>query len=116
MAGSQRPLTPPDDTWKHTYSSKPDWWDIENEPRCDVCGIHCEEVGTITWRPSNESWCGNCGNCSAHCTCKALGVGTVLDEPLAAWEAELLYEIQAPPQFSSTEEAQHWLDTHSSGG
>lgn len=46
-----------DDTWKVSYSTKPEWWDDDFEPRCDVCGQHCEEV----------IWCGDCGNCHEHC-------------------------------------------------
>jgi hypothetical protein len=47
-----------DETWKSSYSTKPDWWDDETEPRCDVCGIHTEEA---------DEWCGECGNCRTHC-------------------------------------------------
>ena len=28
------------------------------QPRCDVCNVHTEEA---------DGWCGNCGNCTAHC-------------------------------------------------
>jgi len=44
-------------TWEISYSTKPEWWDDDSEPRCDVCGMHCEEV----------EWCGECGNCVLHC-------------------------------------------------
>lgn len=30
----------------------------DDEPRCDTCGSHCETV----------EWCGECGNCTEHCT------------------------------------------------
>ena len=123
MAKRKRPLTPifatlglpqpafptiggsVDDTWKCTYSSKPSWWDDETEPRCDECGVHVEEA---------DDWCGNCGNCGKHDTCrKRHPAGYMHSDPLADWECGLL---GIPPTFSSTEEAQHWLDTHSSGG
>jgi hypothetical protein len=33
---------------------------IDLEPRCDECGIHCEEVDV-------DEWCGECGCCADHC-------------------------------------------------
>lgn len=47
-----------DQTWKKSYPVKPEWWDDETQPRCDECGIHCEDT---------ERWCGECGNCETHC-------------------------------------------------
>lgn len=49
-----------DRTWEKTYSTKPEWWDIETEPRCDECGVHTEDA---------HVWCGFCGNCIPHCSC-----------------------------------------------
>lgn len=50
-----------DQTWKKSYSVKPDWWDDETEPRCDVCGVHTEDA---------DDWCGDCGTCMKHCECE----------------------------------------------
>lgn len=49
----------PDTTWQASYATKPDWWDIPEEPRCDTCGTHMEEAA---------EWCGDCGSCIEHCT------------------------------------------------
>lgn len=51
--------------WRHTYAHKPAWWDDPAEPRCDYCGIHCDD-GNIDAR---GGWCGDCGQCRDHCEC-----------------------------------------------
>jgi hypothetical protein len=49
---------PPDLTWMKTYAEKPEWWDDEDEPRCDECGVHPEDT---------DRWCGDDGMCAFHC-------------------------------------------------
>ena len=65
-----------DETWRQTYTEKPEWWDDPTEPRCDVCGVHTEEALDYLRDPANNDqdrypggWCGECGNCADHCTC-----------------------------------------------
>lgn len=66
-----------DETWRETYPEKPEWWDDDTEPRCDVCGVHTEEAGVYVKNPDVNldrypgAWCGECGNCADHCTCDA---------------------------------------------
>lgn len=53
------------DYWRHTYAIKPEWWDDPEEPRCDYCGIHCEDTNI----DARGGWCGYCGRCGDHCEC-----------------------------------------------
>lgn len=56
---------PEDETWMKTYLWKPAWWDDDTEPRCDYCGIHCEDTNI----DARGGWCGYCGRCGDHCEC-----------------------------------------------
>ena len=78
-----------DETWKVTYSEKPEWWDDPTEPRCDVCGVHTEEA---------DDWCGDCGNCGEHCECPKMPPAEALTYAILAINTD-----QAPDATSGND-------------
>lgn len=51
------PLTRPS-PWTYYGNEKPEWWDDETEPRCDVCGCHMED--DPEWPLSGDGSCSTC--------------------------------------------------------
>ena len=91
------PSAEEDETWRKTYSEKPDWWDDIHEPRCDECGVHMEEADT---------WDGECGNCGEHCTCPIM-------DPVEALSYAILAINDAAEPMATSGNDRLYLELHS---